>query len=73
MISYIIYILSAIVVAGSIITLGKTHDWVTLPFINQDNVYIILSVAAVLMYMSSMYMSWVRDIDTICRERERRH
>lgn len=69
MISYIIYILSAIVVTGSVITLGKTHDWVALPFINQDNVYIILSVSAVLMYMSSLYMSWVRDIDIICRER----
>lgn len=71
MISYIIYTLSVLVILGSSITLGRRYGDVNLPFINENNVYIFLISAIMMLYMSSSYMTWVRDVDTICKERER--
>lgn len=72
MISYIIYFISILTLAVSLVILGKKFDNLTLPFVNEKNVYIYIFASMIIIYLSSSYLSWVRDVDTICREREKR-
>jgi hypothetical protein len=68
---YIIYVLSGIIVVGSLMSLGRTYSSLSLPFINESNVYTFLLIGLALLYISTSFMNWTRDVDTICRERER--